>query len=134
MEERVEARVKEMMEERVDERVDKRVEEGMEERERMKTTMPAIIFPVPTHVEPSSGGSWDVELDAPGCELTVALTPDAAAYQHFELPTIPPMAAKITIVSEADTGAQGQRLADIYFCHSSFLHLFFRLRDSSQPI
>ena len=96
----------------------------MEERERMKTTMPTIIFPVTTHVEPSSGGSWEVELDAPGCELTVALTPDAAAYQHFELP-IPPMAAKITIVSEADTGAQGQRLADIYFCHSSQLVLIY---------
>ena len=45
----------------------------------MKTTMPTIVFLVPTHVEPSSGGSWEVELDAPGCELTVALIPDAAA-------------------------------------------------------
>ena len=57
----MEARVKERMEERVDERVDKRVEE----RERMKTTMPTIIFPVPTHVEPSSGECWETELDPP---------------------------------------------------------------------
>ena len=57
----MEARVKERMEERVDERVDKRVEE----RERMKTTMPTIIFPVPTHVELSSGECWETELDPP---------------------------------------------------------------------
>ena len=42
-----------------------RVKERMEERERMKTTMPTIIFPVPTHVEPSSGDSREIELDAP---------------------------------------------------------------------
>ena len=53
--------MKERMEERVDERVDKRVEE----RERMKTTMPTIIFPVPTHVELSSGECWETELDPP---------------------------------------------------------------------
>ena len=57
----MEARVKERMEERVDERVDKRVDE----RERMKTTMPTIIFPVPTHVELSSGECWETELDPP---------------------------------------------------------------------
>ena len=61
MEERVEARVKE----RVEARVKGRMEEGMEERERMKTTMPTIIFPVPTHVELTSGESWEIELDAP---------------------------------------------------------------------
>ena len=70
------------------------MQEKVEERERMKTTMPSastIIFPVPTHVEPSSGGSWDVELDAPGCELTIAFSPDTGAYQHFD-PPVPPMA------------------------------------------
>ena len=36
---------------------------------------------------------------------------------------MPPMAAKITIVSEAATGAQGQRLEDVYFYHSSQLVL-----------
>ena len=84
--------------------------EEKEEREGVKAATPSmstIFFPVPFHVEPSSGGSWEVELDAPGCDVTVALTPDTSAYQHFKLP-VPPMADKITIVSEADTGAQGQ--------------------------
>ena len=55
------------------------MQEKVEERERMKTTTPSastIIFPVPLHVKTSSGGSWEVELDAPGCELTFALSPD----------------------------------------------------------
>ena len=68
---------------------------------------------------------------APGCELAVALTPDAAAHQHFELP-MPPMAAKITIVSEADTGAQGQRLKDIYRGRSEEVIMYFRLTSSIQ--
>ena len=81
--------------------------DGQEEGRRTFKVLPRSLKS-DTHVEPCMGLGWvkeDTE-SAPTCGVNVALTPELSAYPQSDH-EMPATAIRVTIVGEADSGAQG---------------------------